>query len=160
MNVLSLPVLLKPVGPAAIQPRRRPRPMGEVLVELGFPSPAEDFEVGSLDLNELLVRNEPATFYYRASGWSMLRLGICDGDYLAVDRSVQPVDGDLVLAVWEGNAPACKVLRLFPDHLELHSANPRHPPIVFSEGAEVEVFAVVGVVRKIQRERPGHVRSR
>lgn len=134
--------------------------MGAVLVELGFPSPAEDYEDGELDLNELLVRNEPSTFFYRASGGSMLQAGICDNDILVVDRLVRVYDGDLVLAVWDGNAPACKFARIFADHLELHSANPAHPPIVFAGGADVDVFAVVGVARQIKRERVNHVRAR
>ena len=160
MNAQLANTVLHPIGPAALDPPYRPRPLGAVSAELGFPSPAEDFEDGAIDLNELLVRNEPATFFYRASGWSMLLMGICDGDFLAVDRSVRTVDGDVVLAVWDGNAPACKLLRLFADHIELHSANPEHAPIVFASGAEVEVFAVVAVARQIKRERAGRVRSR
>ena len=140
---------LLPIAPAAIDPPRRPRPIGAVLVQLGFPSPAEDFADDALDLNELLIRNEPATFFYRASGSSMRDVGILDGDFLVVDRSAELGDGALVLAVWEGNAPACKILRLFASHLELHSANPEHTPIVFGDDAEVAVFAVVGVVRKL-----------
>ncbi|MGB7397180.1 MAG: S24 family peptidase, partial [Candidatus Macondimonas sp.] len=63
-------------------------PMGAARAVLGFPSPAEDFEGDSVDLNELLVRNPPATFLYRAEGCSMIGAGICDGDVLIVDRSV------------------------------------------------------------------------
>lgn len=149
------------MGPAAIDPRRRRRPLGAVRVQLGFPSPAEDFEDDTVDLNELLVRNEPATFYYRAEGWSMLEAGVCDGDILVIDRSVTPKDRDLVVATWEGNAPVCKILRIRSDHLELHSASADIAPIVFQTGAEVEVFAVVGVARQIvRRGSTRHVRTR
>ena len=40
-----------------------------------------------VDLNELLIRNPPATFHVRAPGVSMIRVGIMDGDILVVDRS-------------------------------------------------------------------------
>lgn len=120
-------------------------------VALGFPSPAEDFQDDGIDLNALLVRNPPATFLYRAEGWSMLHAGICDGDILLVDRSVSPQDGDVVIAIWDGNAPSCKVLRICRDHLELHSRNPHVPHIVLPAETEVEVFAVVGVVRQMRR---------
>lgn len=147
------------LGPAAIDPLPLPLPVGAVRAVLGFPSPAEDFEDDSIDLNDLLVRNPPATFHYRAEGWSMLHAGICDGDILVVDRSVQPIDGDIVLAIWEGNQPVCKVLRVTGDHLELHSRNPHFPPIVLDHGTEVEIFAVVGVARQMHRKhgrvRPG-----
>ncbi|MEE5092683.1 S24 family peptidase [Xanthomonas euvesicatoria] len=39
----------------------------------------------------MLIRNPPATFLYRAEGWSMLLAGVCDGDILVVDRSVRPI---------------------------------------------------------------------
>ena len=42
--------------------------------------------------------------------------------------------------------------------MELHSANPDFP-IVLEQSTEVEVFAVVGVVRQIKR-RSGRVRAR
>ncbi|OYV41059.1 MAG: peptidase S24 [Thiomonas sp. 20-64-5] len=127
-------------------------PMGAARVAMGFPSPAEDFEDDSVDLNELLVRNPPATFLYRATGWSMIQAGICDGDVLIMDRSVRPQDGDVVIAVWDGNAPVCKVLHVFDDRIELHSRNPRIAPIVLSPDTEVEIFAVVGVARQMRRE--------
>lgn len=151
--------ILCPVGPAAIDPPRRYRPVATVRVALGFPSPAEDFADQPIDLNQLLIRNEPATFFYAAQGESMLMAGIRDGDILAVDRSVTPQDGDLVLAIWDGNAPCCKILRLLPDHLELHSAHPLHPPIVFALGAEVEVFAVVAIARQVIRGKRVYVRA-
>lgn len=140
-----------PVAPARLDPIPLPLPLGAARVALGFPSPAEDFEDDTLDLNELLVRNPPATFFYRAQGHSMVLAGIADGDLLIIDRSVTPMDGDTVIATWEGNAPTCKVLRIFPDHLELHSRNPHVPNIVLPSHTEVEVFAVVGVVRQIKR---------
>ncbi len=126
-------------------------PLAGVRASLGFPSPADDFLDDNIDLNELVVRNPPATFYYRAEGWSMLMAGVCDGDILAVDRSVTPADGDLVIACWEGNQPACKILKVCSDHIELHSRNPHFPNIVLEPDTEVEVFAVVGVVRTLRR---------
>lgn len=88
----------------------------------------------------------------------MLHAGICDGDILIVDRSVQPLDGDIVVATWEGNQPACKVLKVCSDHLELQSRNPHCPNIVLGPEAEPEIFAVVGVVRQMRRSH-GRVRA-
>lgn len=124
---------------------------GAALVQLGFPSPAEDFEEDSLDLNLMLVRNPLATYIYRASGHSMARAGILDGDLLIVDRSVSPQSGSLVMAVWEGNQPACKILKICERHIELHSANPEFAPIVIEAETEVEVFVVVSIARPVKR---------
>jgi DNA polymerase V len=141
------------IGPAAIDPICLHIPMSGISARLGFPSPADDFLDDTIDLNEHLVRNPAATFYYRAEGWSMLMAGVCDGDMLIVDRSVTPIDGDLVIACWDGNQPTCKVLKTEPDHIELHSRNPHCPNIVLQAGTEVEVFAVVGVVRQMRRSK-------
>ena len=140
-----------PMGSGRVDPTACYLPMAAARAALGFPSPAEDFQEDSLDLNELLVRNPAATFLYRAEGSSMIEAGICGGDILIVDRSVTPRHGDVVIASWEGNAPACKVLHVLPDHIELHSRNSRVLPIVLGATIEVEVFAVVGVARQLRR---------
>ncbi len=140
-----------PMGSGRVDPAVCYLPMAAARAALGFPSPAEDFQEDSLDLNELLVRNPAATFLYRAEGSSMIEAGICGGDILIVDRSVTPRHGDVVIASWEGNAPACKVLHVLPDHIELHSRNSRVLPIVLGAMIEVEVFAVVGVARQMRR---------
>lgn len=155
--LIDPPVRATPLGAAAIDPATRRRPFAGVPVRLGFPSPAEDFIEDGIDLNELLVRNAPATYFYRAEGWSMLMAGICDGDILAVDRSVTPQHGDVVIATWDGNQPTCKVLVIADDHIELHSRNPHTPNIVLPPGTEVEVFVVTGVAR--QMVRGGRVRA-
>lgn len=139
------------IGFAAVDPPLIPLPVGAASVQLGFPSPAEDFEEDSLDLNRMLVRNPLATYIYRASGHSMARAGILDGDLLIVDRSVTPQSGCLVMAVWEGNQPACKILKICECHIELHSANPEFPPIVIEAGTELEVFVVVSIARQVKR---------
>ncbi|MBB3854736.1 DNA polymerase V [Xanthomonas arboricola] len=125
--------------------------MSAICVRLGFPSPAEDFQDDELDLNQVLIRNPPATFLYRAEGWSMLLAGVCDGDILVLDRSVRPINGDMVLAIWDGNQPVCKILQVASDHIELHSRSPHCAPIILAPGTEVEVFSVVGVVRHVTR---------
>jgi len=148
-----------PIGPAMIDGPAHFVPLASARVRLGFPSPADDFMDDAIDLHRLLVRNPAATFLYRADGWSMIGVGVSDGDILVVDRSVTPLAGDLVIAIWDGNQPTCKVLQLFESHMELHSANPDCPPIVLEQPTEVEVFAVVGVVRQVKR-RGLYVRAR
>lgn len=157
MTVIEPPTTAYLEGAAAIAPPQRALRMAGTRPAMGFPSPAEDFEDEAIDLNDLLVRNPPATYLYRAEGWSMLHAGICDGDILVVDRSVTPVDGDIVLAVWEGQV-VCKVLRVRSDHLELQSRNPHCQNIVLTTETEIEVFAVTGVARQIQRKGSTRVR--
>ena len=41
-------------------------------VSAGFPSPADDYLEGTLDLNEHLIQQPAATFFVRAKGESMI----------------------------------------------------------------------------------------
>lgn len=68
----------------------------------GFPSPADDHLQLPLDLNQLLIKNHPATFFLRVKGSSMLASGIHDGDILIVDRSVTATNGKVVIAAVDG----------------------------------------------------------
>ncbi len=72
-------------------------------IEAGFPSPADDYLEGTLDLNEHLIRRPAATFFLRVSGDSMTGAGIYPGDILIVDRSLPPADGRIVIAVIAGD---------------------------------------------------------
>ncbi len=67
-------------------------------VQAGWPSPAEDYLESSLDLNRLLVKNQPSTFVVSVAGDSMTGIGIHDGDRLIVDKSLPVRPGKVVIA--------------------------------------------------------------
>ena len=73
-----------------------------VPVAAGYPSPADDYLDGSLDLNQHLIKHPTATFFVRVAGESMREAGIHSGDVLIVDRSLTPSDGSVVIAVVNG----------------------------------------------------------
>ena len=68
----------------------------------GFGAAADDHAVRTIDLNEQLVRNKPATFFLRVSGDAMINAGIFSGDVLIVDRSLKAASGKIVVAVLNG----------------------------------------------------------
>ena len=160
MTVIPLHTTAQLLGRASIDPARLHLPLSGANVRLGFPSPADDFQDDALDLNELLIRNPAATFFYRAVGDSMTGAGVCSGDILIVDRSVTIQNGDKVLASWGGESPVCKIVQGLPDRVLLYSANPDFPVLIPPPEVEVELFAVVGVVRQEVRERKRRVRPR
>src|SRR5262249_2763516 len=47
-----------------------------VPVSAGYPSPADDYLDGSLDLNQHLIKHPTATFFVRVAGESMREAGI------------------------------------------------------------------------------------
>lgn len=77
-------------------------PMAEQSVKAGFPSPAQDYMEGEIDLNDVLVKHREATFYVRISGDSMRDAGILDGDLAVVDRQIEPGNGNFVIAFVDG----------------------------------------------------------
>ena len=77
-------------------------PYFEGGVSAGFPSPAEDYMDGKLDLNNLLINNPSSTYYVRVVGDSMKNAGIISGDLLVVDRSLEITNNCIVVAFLDG----------------------------------------------------------
>ena len=114
-------------------------------VVAGFPSPAEQYLEPPLDLNELLVKRPAATFFVKVVGDSMIGEGIREGDLLVVDRSLPPVDGDIIIAAVDGEFTV-KTLRVVGNRgarYALEPANPNYPKIVLRPGQELDCFGKV-----------------
>ena len=113
-------------------------------VAAGFPSPADDHHEGGFDLNEIMVRNPPATFLIRATGESMngTEAAILEGDYLVVDRSLAPRDGQIVVACLDGENTV-KRLRRCNGRVWLEPENARFPAIEVGPEREFTVWGVV-----------------
>lgn len=114
-------------------------------IKAGFPSPADDYMRESLDFNRDLIRHPEATFYGRVDGDSMEGAGIMDGDIAVIDRSIEPSDGDIIVAYVNGEF-TMKYLDLSnrdKGYLELRPANPKYSPIRIDEIDRFEVWGVV-----------------
>ena len=107
-------------------------------VRAGFPSPAEDLGAKRIDLAARLIKHPQATFLMRARGDSMKDAGIFDGDVLLVDRAVSPRNGQIVVAVVDGEF-VCKTLSIRAGRVKLRAANPGYPDIVPVDSQTVEV---------------------
>lgn len=71
-------------------------------IHAGFPSPAQDYMSGIIDLNKELVKHPEATFYGRVVGDSMIDAGINEGDVLVIDKSLEPSEGDMCVCFVDG----------------------------------------------------------
>ena len=120
-------------------------PLMATTVIAGFPSPAEQYLESPLDLNELLVKRPAATFFVRAAGDSMIGAGIHSGDVLVVDRSLEAVDGAVIIASVD-NEFTVKYLKKYGTEIRLEAANRRYKPIVFDGEMELRIFGVVTAV--------------
>ncbi|ACB97301.1 LexA family protein [Beijerinckia indica] len=122
---------------------RRPLPYFLEGLCAGFPSPADDYLDESIDLNDLLIRNQPATFLWRVDGHSMREAGIFHGDLLVVDRSLAPADGDIVVVIVNGER-SLKRLQIRKGQLTLSFENKDYPEgLALHEGDEIEIWGVV-----------------
>lgn len=107
-----------------------------------FPSPAQDYEQETLDLNQRFITNPPATYFFTVKGDSMINAGIFDGSIAIVNASLTPKSSSIVVADVEGE---WMIKRLYKrgNVVKLLSENPAYPPIEFAEGQELRIFGVV-----------------
>ncbi len=124
------------------------RPLLAWPVKAGFPSPADDYLEGRIDLNQHLIRHPAATFFVRVSGDSMTGAGIHDGDLLIVDRAVEVTSGCIVVARIHDEF-TLKRVRKEGSRVFLVPENEKYPPIEIAEGSDFEIWGrVTGSVRE------------
>ena len=137
-----------PVTPVLLAPNQ----LGLQAIELGnvtagFPSPAEDHCAKRIDLIERLITHPQATYLMRVRGLSMVEAGIGDGDVVVVDRAIKPRNGQIVVAIVDGEFTV-KYLSMRAGRVKLKAANPTFADIVPKEGQVVEVWGVVKAALK------------
>lgn len=67
----------------------------------GFPSPATEYLEPPISLNDIANVNSPSTFLMRVEG-DVVDCDLADGDILIIDRKLNPRDGDIIVAVADG----------------------------------------------------------
>lgn len=123
-------------------PEPLPLPLFGASVAAGFPSPADDFLEGQLDLNTHVIKHPAATYFVRAASDAMRGAGIFKGDVMVVDRSLTPTPGAVVVASVDG--------RLYVRRLERANGSwmlrgeQGKPPL--NIGETLEVWGVVTTV--------------
>lgn len=127
---------MKQVYRAPLVPSYLPRPIAPDCLRAGFPSPALDYEEATLDINEYLIDNPPATFFFRLKGVSMVEFGLLDDDILVVNRAIDPQDGHFVVAFVNGER-LCKKLCMKEDGPWLVAGSPDFAPIKMNEDSIV-----------------------
>ena len=112
-------------------------------ISAGFPSPADDYIENNLSLSELLIKNHLSTFLMKASGDSMIEVGINHNDILLVDRSLDAKNRDIVIAIFEGNLTVKRLLIKTKGSVILKSENSLYKDIVIHEITDLEIWGVV-----------------
>lgn len=121
-------------------------PYADLGVRAGFPSPAQDYIDKQIDLNVELIDHPAATFIAKIVGDSMVEAGIEAGDLVVIDKSLEPMDGNIVVAFVGGEFT---IKRLDTSEMEssgviwLRAANSDYPPIRITSGEDFRVWGVV-----------------
>lgn len=121
---------------------KRKLPFFQTKISAGFPSPAEEYSEKKLDLNEHLIKHPSATFFIKVSGDSMIGAGIHSGDLLIVDRSQEPANNKIVIAVLDGEFTVKRIMKK-KDKIFLIPENDDFKPIEIKAEMNCEVWGVV-----------------
>ena len=108
----------------------------------GFGAAADDYAERGIDLNEQLVKDKPATYFFRMKGDAMTGIGIFDNDVLIVDRSVKLANGKIIVAILNGEL----LIRRFHKNFSSAFLIPENDRYKSINLAEFNDFAVWGVV--------------
>jgi DNA polymerase V len=108
----------------------------------GFGAAADDYMERGIDLNEQLIRNKPATYFFRMKGDAMQNAGIFNGDILIVDRSVKLAEGKVIVAILNGELLVRRFHKNFSSAF-LIPENDRYKPINLAEFSDFVVWGVV-----------------
>jgi repressor LexA len=115
-------------------------------VHAGFPSPAEEELLDTINLERYLVEHPDRTFMLRVSGDSMLDAGIHPGDMVLVEKGATPKQNDIVIAQVDGEW-TMKYFFRDRDGVRLDPANRKYRPIRPRQSMEIG-----GVVRSVIRK--------
>ena len=108
----------------------------------GFGAAADDYAERGIDLNEQLIKNKPATYFFRMKGDAMQDAGIFDGDVLIVDRSLKLTGGKIIVAVLNGELIVRRYHQNFSSAF-LIPENNRYKSINLAEFSDFVLWGVV-----------------
>lgn len=102
------------------------------------------FSIGESFFSQSDLKNE--TFVLKVQGESMINVGINNGDYIIVSKENTARNGQIVVAMIDGNATV-KTFYKEKDHVRLQPENDTMEPIIVKD---VQIVGkVVGLFRKI-----------
>lgn len=108
----------------------------------GFGAAADDYMERGIDLNEQLVRNKPATFFFRMNSDAMIDAGIHSGDVLIVDRSIKAVSGKIIVVILNGEL-LVRRLQTYIKGVTLIAENKKYGNIQVEEFSSYAAWGVV-----------------
>ncbi len=111
-------------------------------IAAGFPSPAMDYLQPRIDLNREFIPNPLATFIVECEGNSMINAFIPPKARLIVDRSATAANGDIILAVLNGEFIIRRLIKN-PHKCFLRPENNKYREIEITDTSDMTIWGVV-----------------
>lgn len=112
----------------------------------GWPSPAEEELVDSINLDDYLITNREATFLLKVNGDSMIEAGIMPGDLVLIEKGREIKSGDIVVAEIDSQWTLKRFMKK-GGRIALWAANRNYGPI-YPQEELILGGKVTAVVRK------------
>ena len=115
---------------------------GEQWYGYGASEKSYEYMEMAIDLNQQLIRNKSATFFFRMNNDAMNDAGIFKGDILIVDRSVKAISGKVIVAVLNGEF----LVRRLQTHIKgvtLLAGNKKYGDILLDEDSNYAAWGTV-----------------
>lgn len=118
------------------------------VVRAGQPTLAFEEIEGYYPMERMQLRG--GTFLLRVRGDSMINDAILDGDLALIRPQSTAANGDIVVALLDGEATLKRFYRE-RDHIRLQPRNPNMPPIIVPAGEDLRIIGkVVRIIRDIE----------
>jgi DNA polymerase V len=119
-------------------------PFFDTQIPAGSPLEVQSTSDEFVNFNEMLIKQRESTYLLTAKGDSMTEVGIFDGSKLVVDTSIEAKNGDIVIAMIDGEATV-KSIRKTKDIIQLipQSKNPKHNVISMPKRQSSKIWGVV-----------------
>jgi repressor LexA len=88
-------------------------------------------------------------FYLKVRGASMIGAHICDGDLALIRPQATAENGEIVVALIDGEATLKRFFREHDGHIRLQAENPEFPPLLLKAGA-AEMVIVGKLLRTVR----------
>ncbi|MFZ5481478.1 MAG: transcriptional repressor LexA [Myxococcota bacterium] len=119
-------------------------------VAAGYPILAEENWAGTLHMDSSMMPHNAAVFALNVAGNSMIEDGILDGDYVFVREQKTARNGDIVVAMVDGEATVKRWFRE-PGRIRLEPANREMEPIFVDDTHDFELLGlVIGLYRRLR----------
>lgn len=118
------------------------------MIAAGQPIQAMTGHAETLEVPPFMVGTRDS-YVLQVKGDSMINEGIFEGDYVVIQEKSNPSQGEMVVALVNGEEATLKRYYKEKDHIRLQPANDAYDPIIVPKSTPVKIQGVcIGVIRK------------